>query len=414
METEIDTVVSLDVEKIRADFPILAREINSQPLAYLDNASSAQRPRVVIDAISDYYENEHSNVHRGVHKLSAEATEKYEHAREKVKAFINAEHAHEIIWTRGTTEAINLVASSFGRQFLKEGDEIILTEMEHHSNIVPWQLICEQRRATLKVMPITDTGELILEELDKLLTDRTKVIALTHVSNTLGTINPVKEIIQEAHKHDVPVLLDGAQAVPHMPVDVQDLDVDFYAFSGHKMFGPTGIGVLYGKEKWLEQMPPYHGGGTQIKTVTFEKTTYEDLPNKFEAGTPHIAGAIGLEAAIDYLHQIGMDSITEYEAELTGYALEKLGEINDLRLIGTAAERTSVFSFLIGEIHSYDTGTILDQLGIAVRTGHHCTEPLMNRFGITGTVRASFVFYNTKAEVDKLVDGIAKVKEMLA
>ncbi|PCJ89658.1 MAG: cysteine desulfurase CsdA [Flavobacteriales bacterium] len=410
----IATIAPFDVQKVRNDFPILNQKVHEQPLVYLDNAASSQKPKAVIEALEKYYTAQHSNVHRGVHYLSSRATESFENVRGKAQRLINAKHAHEIIFTRGTTEAVNLVASSFGKKFISEGDEVLISEMEHHSNIVPWQIVCEDKGAKLKVIPVNDAGELIFEAFEKLLSEKTKIVAVNHVSNTLGTINPVKKIIEKAHEFNVPVLLDAAQAVPHMKTDVQDLNADFYCFSSHKMYGPTGIGILYGKEKWLEEMPPYQGGGEMIETVTFEKTTYNDLPYKFEAGTPNIADVIAFGAAIDYLDSIGYEDISAYEKELLEYATEQLLNINGLRIIGTAENKASVISFLMDEIHPYDIGTILDQLGIAVRTGHHCTEPLMNRFGISGTVRASFAFYNTKEEVDVLVKGLLKAKEMLS
>jgi cysteine desulfurase / selenocysteine lyase len=406
--------MSIDINKIRSDFPILNQKIYNQPLVYLDNGASSQKPTQVIEAIGHYYKNEHSNIHRGVHFLSAEATSAYEQVREKTRIFINAEKQHEIIFTKGTTDSINLVASSFAKKYINEGDEIIVSEMEHHSNIVPWQMICGEKKATLKVIPVNNNGELIFEEFEKLLSEKTKIIAINHVSNTLGTINPVKKIITAAHKNNVPVLLDGAQAVPHMQVDVQELDCDFYAFSSHKMYGPTGFGVLYGKEKWLNEMPPYQGGGDMIKTVTFEKTTYNDLPHKFEAGTPHIAGGIGFGTAIDYINSIGYENISLHENEILKYATEKLLQIDGLRIYGTAQKKAAVISFLVNKIHPYDMGTILDRLGIAVRTGHHCTQPLMDKYDIPGTVRASFAIYNTIEEVDILVSGIIKAKKMLS
>ncbi|MBL4651942.1 MAG: cysteine desulfurase [Flavobacteriales bacterium] len=403
-----------NINKIRADFPILSRKVYGKPLIYLDNAASSQKPSQVIDTISHYYENEHSNIHRGVHHLSAEATKRYEEARKTVQRFIGAEHSHEIIFTKGTTDAINLVANSFGNKFLNEGDEVIVSTLEHHSNIVPWQMICEARGAMLKVIPINEAGELLIDEFKLLLSDKTKIVAVNHVSNALGTINPIKEIITEAKRRDIPVLIDGAQAVPHMKVDVQELDCDFYAFSSHKMFGPTGVGILYGKEKLLNDIPPYQGGGDMIDKVTFEKTTYNDLPHKFEAGTPNIAGGIGLKAAIDYMNEIGVENIAAAERELLDYATQEITQIESVRLIGTAKEEASVLSFLVKDIHPYDIGTILDRLGVAVRTGHHCTEPLMDRFKIPGTVRASFAFYNTKSEIDVFISALKKAISMLS
>lgn len=405
---------SFDVQKVREDFPILKETVHGKPLVYLDNAATSQKPRSVIDATTRYYSADNSNIHRGVHLLSQRATTDYEDSRVKVQNFINAAHSQEIIFVRGTTEAINLVVNSYGRANVRAGDEILITTMEHHSNIVPWQILCEEKGATLRVVPINDEGDLILEEFDKLLNSRTKFVSLVHVSNALGTINPVRRIIESAHGLGIPVLLDGAQAAPHTKIDVQALDCDFYAFSGHKLFGPTGIGVLYGKSQLLEAMPPYQGGGDMIATVTFEKTTYNTLPYKFEAGTPNIAGTIALGTAIDYVNQIGLDNIAKYEHELLAYGTEALSTIPGLRLIGTAKEKASVFSFVLEGIHPHDVGTILDREGIAIRTGHHCTMPLMNRLGIPATSRASLAFYNTKDEIDALVAGIYKVKEVFA
>jgi cysteine desulfurase/selenocysteine lyase len=367
----------------------------------------------VIDTLRKYYEEYNSNIHRGVHFLSAKATDRYEAARNRIKEFINADKSGEIIFTKGTTEGINLVASSYGEKFLKEGDEVIISEMEHHSNIVPWQLLRDKKKIVLKIIPVSDSGEIIFEEFEKLISKKTKFVSIVHISNSLGTINPVKEMIKVAHKHKIPVLVDGAQSVPHSQIDVRYLDCDFFAFSGHKVFGPTGIGVLYGKKEFLEKMPPYQGGGDMIKNVTFEKTTYNDLPYKFEAGTPNVAGVIGMGAAIDYVNFVGMGNISAYEKELLKYATEKLTQIPELRIIGTAKRKASVISFLVGNIHPYDTGTILDQLGVAVRTGVHCTQPIIDRFKIPGTVRASFSFYNTKEEIDILEYGIKKVIKML-
>lgn len=403
---------SFDVQKVREDFPILKETVHGKPLVYLDNAATSQKPKAVIDATTQYYSADNSNIHRGVHLLSQRATTEYEDARVKVQNFINAAHSQETIFVRGTTEAINLVVNSYGRANVRAGDEILITTMEHHSNIVPWQILCEEKGAKLRVVPINDEGDLILEEFDKLLNSRTKFVSLAHVSNALGTINPVRQIIKKAHSFGIPVLLDGAQAAPHTKIDVQELDCDFYAFSGHKLFGPTGIGVLYGKSQLLEAMPPYQGGGDMIATVTFEKTTYNTLPYKFEAGTPNIAGTIGLGAAIDYVNQIGLDNIANYEHELLVYGTEALSKVPGLRLIGTAKEKASVFSFVLEGIHPHDVGTILDREGIAIRTGHHCTMPLMNRLGIPATSRASLAFYNTKDEIDTLVAGIYKVKEV--
>lgn len=412
--TNILPTVNFDVEKIRADFPILQTKVYGKPLVYLDNGATAQKPLAVINSMVDYYKGYNANVHRGVHYLSQKATDAHEAVREAVRAFINAEKIQEVIFTRGTTESINIVAHSFGKAFVNTGDEIIITAMEHHSNIVPWQMLCEERGAKLRVIPINTDGELILEEYEKLLNEHTKLVALVHVSNTLGTVNPVKDIIAKAHAVGAAVLIDGAQSVQHMAVDVQDMDADFFVFSGHKLFGPTGIGVLYGKEKWLNAMPPYQGGGSMIKQVTLEKTTYNELPFKFEAGTPHVEGIIGLGAAIDYINAIGIDNIAAYEHELVAYAVEQLSTIEGLCFIGNAKERVSVLSFLIGDIHPYDVGVLLDKLGIAVRTGHHCCQPTMDFFSIPGTVRASFAFYNTKAEVDALVAALLKAKSMLS
>ena len=409
----IKVPIAVDMEKVRADFPLLNREMNGKPIVFLDSAASSQKPQAVIDQLDAYYKQQNANVHRGVYQLSQEATTAFEKGRELAKNFINAGSLKEVIFVRGTTEGINLVASSFGRKFLQAGDEVLISAMEHHSNIVPWQMICEERGAKLKVIPINDAGELLMDEFDQLLTEKVKIVAVTHVSNTLGTINPVKEIIDKAHQKGIPVLIDGAQAIPHMKVDVQELDADFYTFSGHKMFGPTGIGVLYGKEEWLEQMPPYHGGGEMIETVTFEKTTYNELPHKFEAGTPDISGVIALGTAIQYMQTIGHEAIQEHEHELLQYATEQLKQIEGIRIIGTAEQKASVVSFLAEGIHPYDLGTILDKLGIAVRTGHHCTQPLMDWYGIPGTVRASLAFYNNKEDIDKLVEGVKRAIKML-
>lgn len=402
----------LDVEKIRKDFPILSRKVNGKPLVYFDNAASSQKPQSVIDATDKYYSYENANIHRGVHTLSQEATSAYEVVREKVRAFINAEKSHEIIFTKGTTDSINLVAFSFGKTNIGEGDEALISAMEHHSNIVPWQMLCEEKKAKLKIIPINDNGELLMDEYKKLLSEKTKIVAVTHISNSLGTVNPVKEIIAAAHEKGVPVLIDGAQAIHHTAVDVKELNCDFYVFSAHKMYGPTGVGVLYGKEELLNAMPPYQGGGDMIKTVTFEKTTYNELPHKFEAGTPNIAGGIAFGAAIDYINTLGIENTAAYEHELTNYALQQLSTVPGIKFIGKAKERASVISFLLDNIHPYDAGVILDKMGIAVRTGHHCTQPLMDRFKIPGTVRASFSFYNTKEEVDVFVKGLHKVIDM--
>jgi len=413
-EKAVDTGIKkiFDVEKIRKDFPILSTEVYGKPLVYLDNAATTQKPQCVIDTIEQYYKGINSNIHRGVHFLSEKATTNYEESRNKVKNFLNAKSTNEIIFVRGTTEAINLVASSYGNKNIKEGDEIILSTLEHHSNIVPWQLLCKRTGAKIKVIPINNKGELIIEEYEKLFTDRTKFVSVVHVSNSLGTLNPVKKIVEIAHKRNIPVLLDGAQAAPHIKIDVQDIGCDFYAISGHKVFGPTGVGVLYGKENLLDSMPPYQGGGDMIKSVTFEKTTYAELPHKFEAGTPNIAGAIAFGSVLDYLNKIGLDNILKHENDLMEYANEILRSIGALRIIGTAKEKSSVISFLIGDIHPYDVGTILDRLGVAVRTGVHCTQPVMDRFGIPGTVRASFAFYNTKYDIDMLARSINKVVDM--
>jgi len=401
-----------DAERIRQDFPALRQIINGKPLIYLDNAATTQKPQAVLDALRKFYETECANVHRGLHWMSEEATRDYEGSREKVRQFLGAADTKEIVFVRGTTEAINLVAQSFGRPRFRAGDEILITAMEHHSNIVPWQMLCEQTGAVLRVAPINDDGELLLDEFERLLTERTRLAAVSHISNALGTVNPVARLIEMAHSRKVPVLLDGAQAAPHMPVNVQELDCDFYAFSGHKLYGPTGIGVLYGKAQWLEEMPPYQGGGDMINYVTFEKTTYNALPYKFEAGTPHIAGVIGLGAAVDYLNQIGLERAGAYENELLGYATERVRRIPGVRIIGTAREKAGVLSFEIEGIHPHDVGTILDREGVAVRAGHHCAMPVMDRFGVPATTRASFSFYNTPGEVDALVAGIEKVKEV--
>jgi cysteine desulfurase/selenocysteine lyase len=411
MQTE---VAKLDVDKIREDFPILKQHVHGRPLVYLDSAATSQKPRAVLDAVEAYYVEQNANVHRGVHHLSQLATREYEDARAKIRKFINAAETHEVIYTRGTTESVNIVAQSYGRKFVHEGDEIIISAMEHHSNIVPWQMLCEQYRAKLRVIPMNDNGELLIDEYAKMLNGRVKMVAVAHISNALGTVNPVKRIIELAHSRDIPVLLDGAQAAPHLKVDVRDLDCDFYAFSGHKMLGPTGIGVLYGKSHWLESMPPVYGGGDMIASVTFEKTTYNSLPYKFEAGTPNIEGAIGLGVAIDYLNAIGLDRIAAYEHELLDYATEVIGAIPGVKIIGTAREKASVLSFTVDGIHPHDIGTILDQEGIAVRAGHHCAQPVMKRFDVPATARASFAFYNTKEEIDALAEGIQKAIEVFA
>lgn len=401
-----------DVNKIREDFPILSRTVYGKPLVYLDNGATTQKPRCVVDAIVEEYYSVNANVHRGVHFLSQQATNLHEASRETVRRFINAGSTNEIVFTRGTTESINLVASSFVESQMKEGDEVIVSVMEHHSNIVSWQLQAMRKGIVLKVIPMNDRGELLLNEYEKLFSPRTRLVSVAHVSNVLGTINPVKQIIEMAHAHQVPVLIDGAQGIPHMPVDVQDLDADFYVFSGHKIYGPTGVGVLYGKENWLDKLPPYQGGGEMIQNVSFEKTTFNQLPFKFEAGTPDYIGTTALAKALDYVSAIGMDQIAAYEHELTVYAMQRLKEIPNMRIFGEAAHKGGVISFLVGNIHHFDIGTLLDRLGIAVRTGHHCAEPLMRRLGIEGTVRASFGIYNTKEEVDALVAGIDRVSRM--
>lgn len=404
---------AFDVYNVRNDFPILNRLINGRPLVYLDNAATTQKPKAVIDNLRNYYESDNANIHRGVYFLSEVATEAFETARLKVKEFVNALSASEIIFVKGATEAINLVATSLCRAgHFKDGDEIILTAMEHHANIVPWQLICNNKQMKIKVIPMNDNGELELDKLDSLITEKTKMISVVYISNSLGTINPIKEVVKKAHSHNIPVLIDGAQAAPHLKVDVQELDCDFFVFSGHKMYGPTGIGVLYGKTEFLNMMPPYQGGGDMIREVTFEKTTFEDIPNKFEAGTPNIAGGIGLGAAIDYLSQFDFNELTEYENELLLYGTEKLSAIKGLKIIGTAKNKASVISFVIEGIHPYDIGTIVDTHGIAIRTGHHCTQPIMRRFNVPATARASFSFYNTKEEIDKLAEGLKKVIKM--
>ncbi|MGE5365181.1 MAG: SufS family cysteine desulfurase [Bacteroidota bacterium] len=398
-----------DVERIRADFPILKTVIKGKPLVYLDNAATSQKPFTVIDTVKDYYTSLNSNIHRGVHFLSEQSTFAYEEARLKIKEYINAISACEVIFTRGATEAINLVAYSYGKKFINPGDEIIISAMEHHANIVPWQILCEDKGAILKVIPINDEGELILDEFERLITGRTKLVSVVQVSNTLGTVNPVEDIVRIAHKYDIPVLIDGSQAIAHDRVDVQKLGCDFYVFSGHKMFGPTGIGVLYGKAELLQQMPPYQTGGDMIRLVSFEKTLFNDIPNKFEAGTPNIAGTIGLGTAIDYLNHLDFEGVKRHEQELLDYATLKLSRIEGLRIIGTAAHKTSVISFVLNNIHPHDIGTILDSEAIAIRTGHHCTQPLMTRYCVPATARASFSFYNTMEEVDKLTDAIIKV-----
>ena len=405
---------TFDGERVRRDFPILNQKVRGKNLVYLDNAATSQKPQAVIDAITRYYQSGNANIHRGVHFLSEHATEEHEAARQAVRQFINAARMEELIFVRGTTEAINLVAQTYGRAHVGAGDEVLISAMEHHSNIVPWQILCEHQGAKLRVIPINDHGELLLDEFEKLIGPRTKIIAIAHVSNALGTINPIREIVQIAHAHNVPVVVDGAQAVPHIKVDVQNLDCDFYAFSGHKMYGPMGIGVLYGKYKLLEAMPPYQGGGDMIRSVTFEKTQYNTLPYKFEAGTPDVAGAIGLGAAIKYLNSVGIENVAAHEHEVLEYATQALSKLPGIRIIGNAKDKAAVLSFVMDGVHPHDIGTILDQQGIAVRTGHHCAQPIMQRFGIPATVRASFALYNTKAEVDALLVGIKKVQEVFA
>lgn len=402
----------LDPMVIRKDFPVLLQKANNRPLVYFDNAATTQKPQVVIDAIVDYYTNYNSNVHRGVHYLSQKATVAFENVRQTVRQFLNAKHQHEIIFTRGTTESINLVASTWGKANIKAGDEILITVLEHHSNIVPWQFLCEEKNAKLKVVPVLDDGSLDMDSFKDLLNEKTKLVAVTHVSNTLGTILPVKEIVDAAHANNSVVLIDGAQSLSHIQIDVQDLDCDFYTFSAHKVYGPMGIGGLYGKEKLLENMPPYQGGGEMISTVTFEKTQFNELPFKFEAGTPNVADTIGFGAALDYVSALGIDSIAAYENDLCEYATLRLLENKNVRIVGNSPNKASVISFVIDKIHPYDAGTILDQLGVAVRTGNHCTQPLLDRFGLLGTIRASLAFYNTKAEVDILINGIAKVEQL--
>jgi cysteine desulfurase/selenocysteine lyase len=403
----------IDIQKIREDFPILHQNINGKPLVYFDNAATSQKPKVVIDAISAYYNTINSNIHRGLHTFSQKATDAYELSRQKIQHFINAQHSHEVIFTRGTTESINLVANGFS-QLLKKGDEVIISYLEHHSNIVPWQLACEKSGAMLKVIPINEKGELLMDVFEKLLSEKTKIVAVNHISNSLGTINPIAEIIEKAHQFGAAVLIDGAQATPHLKVNVQELDCDFYCSSAHKMCGPTGVGFLYGKTEWLEKLPPYQGGGEMIATVTFEKTTYATLPHKFEAGTPNIEGGIVFATAIDYLNSIGLENIAAYEQELLRYGTEKLSQIEGIKFYGTAQHKTSVIAFNIGNIHPYDIGTIIDKLGIAVRTGHHCTQPIMDFYKIPGTIRASFAFYNTKEEIDLLIEALKKATIMLS
>ncbi len=413
-KTKISDNNMFDVDAVRNDFPILKTIIRNKPLVYLDNAATTQKPQAVIDKITDYYETANSNVHRGVHFLSQKATKEYEESRKIIQHFIGASHPGEVVFTRGTTESINLIASTWGRKNIGESDEIIISHMEHHSNIVPWQMLCEEKGAKLRVIPINDEGELIFDEYLKLINEKTKLVSIVHVSNSLGTINPVKEIINEAHKHDIPVIVDGAQSIQHLDVDVKYLDCDFFAFSGHKIYGPTGIGVLYGKRRLLEEMPPYQGGGDMIASVSFEKTTYNELPYKFEAGTPNIAGAIALAEAVNYLNNIGIANVAKYEAELLDYASDKIESIHGVRLIGTARHKSSVCSFVVDRVHPHDIGTMLDVDGVAVRTGHHCTEPVMKRYCVPATTRASVAFYNTKEEINVLVRSIEKVIKMFS
>jgi cysteine desulfurase/selenocysteine lyase len=410
--TEQKTAKAFPVENIRRDFPLLDMTVHGKPLVYLDNAATTQKPREVIDALHYYYINENANVHRGVHYLSERATQEFDAARRKVQAFLNAAEDREIVFTRGTTESVNLVASTFGKKNVRQGDEVLISGLEHHSNIVPWQMLCEERGATLRVIPVDDDGDLIVEEVPRLLSEKTKIAALAHVSNALGTINPIKEIIAMAHERGIPVLVDGAQAVAHMKIDVRDLDCDFYALSSHKMFGPTGIGVLYGKSSTLESMPPYQGGGEMIRSVTFEKTDFNDIPYKFEAGTPHIAGAIGLAAAIDYLNALDWELLEDYERSLLKYATDALGAVDGLHIVGNAREKAGVISFTLDGVHPHDIGSVVDREGVAIRTGHHCAQPVMQRFGVPATARASFAFYNMKKEIDALVRAIGVVKEV--
>jgi len=403
----------IDINKIRSDFPVLANKVYGKPLVYFDNAATTQKPEMVINAMKEAYTTYYSNIHRGVHALSDISSEKYESAREKVRSFIKAGTAEEIIFTAGTTASINLVAFSFGERYIKSGDEVLISELEHHANIVPWQMMCERKNAHLKVIPVNDDGSLRIEEISRLITDKTKLVAITQVSNALGVIMPVKEIIQKAHEYNIPVLVDGAQGIQHGHVDVRDLDCDFYAFSGHKIYGPTGIGILYGKKKWLEEMPPYQGGGDMVERVSFEKTTYNKLPFKFEAGTTNFVGAIGIAKALDYIESVGMEDIISHEKELTEYSCTRIKEIDGIKIYGDTNNKISILSFLIDKVHQYDAGMILDKMGIAVRTGSHCAQPVMTRFGIDGTIRASMCFYNTKEEIDVLINGIEKVREMM-
>ena len=409
----VTSPVKINIEKIRQEFPVLHQQVNGKPLAYLDNAATSQKPKRVIDKLVGYYEGYNANIHRGIHTLAEKATKAYEATREEARKFLGAQHVEEIIFTRGVTESINLVASSYGRAFIHEGDEIIISELEHHSNIVPWQILCEEKNAKLKVIPVNDSGEIDQDQYKTLLTNKTRLVAINHASNSLGTINPIKEMIRLAHEIGAVVLVDGAQSAAHLPIDVQKLDADFYCVSSHKMYGPTGVGLLYGKKEWLEKMPPYMGGGEMIKDVTFAKTTYNDLPYKFEAGTPNIADVVAFREAIAFVNELGKENIGQYEHELLKYATEKLSQVKGIRLIGTAKQKVSVVSFVIEGIHHFDVGQMLDARGIAVRTGHHCTQPLMDRFGIEGTVRASFLVYNTKEEIDSLVEGITRIINFL-
>jgi cysteine desulfurase/selenocysteine lyase len=404
--------VSFDVHKVREDFPILGSKVYGKPLVYLDNAATTQKPQQVIDCVNEYMSRHNSSIHRGVHYLSEIITEEYENARKKVREYIHARHSHEIVFTSGATGSVNSIAFSFGERYISEGDEIIISAMEHHSNIVPWQMLCQRKQAILKVIPITDDGDLIIDEFEKLITQKTKLLALTQISNVLGTINPVEKMITVAHRYNIPVLIDAAQSVQHIPIDVEKMDCDFLVFSGHKMYGPTGIGVLYGKEKWLEEIPPYQGGGDMVDVVTFEKTTYNQLPLKFEAGTANFIGAIGLGAAIDYISSLGLDSIEKYEHELLEYATGKILELGEIKIYGNSKQKSSVISFLIDKVHQLDAGMIMDKMGVAVRTGTHCAQPLMHRYGIEGNIRASFAFYNTREEIDLLCLSLQKVKEM--
>ena len=411
--TQGNAAEAFDVERIRQDFPILHQRVHGKALVYLDNAATSQKPLRVIDAERDFYLHDCANIHRGVHELSERATRRYEEVRSRVQRLLNAREAHEIVFVRGTTEALNLVASGFGRKILQPGDEVVITAMEHHSNIVPWQILRDEKGIVLRVAPINDAGELIWEEFEKLFGPRTKLVSVTHVSNVLGTINPLRRMVAAARAHNIPVLVDGAQAAPHLSIDVQDLDCDFYTLSSHKLFGPTGVGVLYGKTSWLESLPPYQGGGDMIRTVSFEKTLYNAIPYKFEAGTPNIGATIGFGAAIDYVNRLGYDNIARHEHELLGYATERLSQVDGLRIIGTARQKAAVISFVIEGIHPHDLGTVLDQEGVAIRTGHHCAEPLMHRFDVPATARASFAFYNTREEVDRLVEAVERAKELL-